>query len=87
MTESCYVVVRACLNVEDLSLPANEIKFLAPDSPKLKVIWKSQKNYIKPYSVNALEIKFSHTDLTGEISYTKVNDKPYMIDCNDGALH
>ena len=72
MADSGYVLVRACLNVEELVMPTSAIKYLPSDSSKLKVIWKSQKNYQKPYSVNALEIKFNHTELTGELFFEKV---------------
>lgn len=72
MADSGYVLVRACLNVEELVMPTSSITYLPSDSSKLKVIWKSQKNYQKPYSINALEIKFNHTELTGELFFEKV---------------
>ena len=72
MTEACFVNIRACLNIDRKHDPAGEMTFLPLDSPRLKVIWQSQKNYVKPYVVNALEIKFSHEVLTGEESFSKI---------------
>jgi hypothetical protein len=72
MTEACFVYVRACLNIDRKPNPSGEMTFLPLDSPRLKVIWSSQKNYVKPYVVNALEIKFSHEVLTGEESFMKI---------------
>ena len=74
MSSSCYVFVRACLNVQRFETSTSDMKYLPTTSPNMKCIWKSLKNYKKPYDINALEIRFSHTDLTGEPSFQDVKE-------------
>ena len=72
MNSSCFLYARACLNVHKFESPLSLTKFLPNDSPRIMEIWRSLKNYNKPYDINALEIKFSHTALTGLADFDSV---------------
>ena len=72
MNSSCYLYVRACLNVVKFETPLSLTQYLPSDSPHLMLIWKSLNNYNKPYDVNALEIKFPHSVLTGQPDFESV---------------
>ena len=72
MNSSCFLYVRACLNVQKFETPLSLTKFLPSNSPRIMEIWKSLKNYNKPYDINALEIKFSHSTLTGLTDFDSV---------------
>ena len=72
MNSSCFLYARACLNIHKFESPLSLTKFLPNDSPHIMEIWRSLKNYNKPYDINALEIKFSHTALTGLADFDSV---------------
>ena len=75
MTSACYVYARVCLNVAKFESNPSKNKYLTHDSPKLKELWRSLRNYKKPYDINALEIKFNHADLTGEVTFEAVREQ------------
>ena len=76
LSDSVYIIAHMYLNVEE---------FPTEESPKWKFvdifharkleIWSSLKNFKKPYDVNALEIKFSLQQLTGELLFKRVLSK------------
>ena len=74
--DSVYIIAHMYLNVEEF--PTEESpkwKFVDIFHARKMEIWSSLKNFKKPYDVNALEIKFSHQQLTGELLFKRVLSK------------
>jgi len=76
LSDSCYVITKMFLNVESFPTPeAPNWSFVELFSNRKLELWSSLRNYKKPYNVNALEIKVSHSQLTGELLFQRVLKK------------